>query len=122
MSKCVDERRSFMRLKDALLYTLKMRFVSTQGSASLAPIDALHESSFKHFLNRACWLAQKFLDKLHLTDGENLLLVKPLALGGQEFIQFHTAFDFAGQTAHSIRRFAVGEVHHRQDTASISCF
>ena len=103
-------------------HTLKMRFVSSQRSASLAPNDALHESSYKHFLDGVHRFAQKLLDKFHLTDGENLLVVKPLSLGGQEFIQFHTAFDFAGQTAHGILRFAVWEIHHRQYAASISCF
>lgn len=121
-SKCVDERRSFTQPKDALPYSQKMRFVSSQRSASLAPNDALHESSYKHFLDGVHRFAQILLDKFHLTDGENLLAVKPLALGGQEFIQFHTAFDFAGQTAHGILRFAVRKIHHRQDTASISCF
>ena len=121
-SKCVDERRSFTQLKDALPYILKMRFVSSQRSASSAPNDALHESSSKHFLDGVHWFTQILLDKFHLTDGENLLFVKPLALGGQEFIQFHTAFDFAGQTAHSILRFAIREIHHRQYAASISCF
>lgn len=111
--KCVDERRSFMRLKDALPCTLKMRFVSCQRSASLAPNDALHESSCKHFLDSVYRFAQILFDKFHLTDGENLLVVKSLALGGQERIQFHTAFDFAGQTAHGVLRFAVREIHHR---------
>lgn len=99
-----------------------MRFVSSQRSASSAPNDALHESSYKHFLNGVHRFAQILLDKFHLTDGENLLVVKPLALSGQEFIQFRTAFDFAGQTAHGILWFAVREIHHRQDAASISCF
>ena len=81
-SKCVDERRSFMQPKDALPYTLKMRFVSSQRSASLAPNDALHESSYKHFLDGVHRFAQILLDKFHLTDGENLLVIKPLALGG----------------------------------------
>lgn len=121
-SKCVDERRSFTQPKDALPYTLKMRFVSSQRSASLAPNDALHESSYKHFLDGVHWFTQILLDKFHLTDGENLLAVKHLAVGGQEFIQFRTAFDFAGQTAHGILRFAVREIHHRQYAASISCF
>ena len=122
LSKCVVECRSFMQPNKALLCTLTKRFISTYKSASLAPIKALHESSLKHIFNRACWFAQKFLNKFHLTDGENLLAVEVSALSVQEFIQFHAAFDFAGQTAHSIRRFAVGEIHHRQDTASISCF
>lgn len=120
--KCVVPCRRWTRPKDALPHTLKMRFVSSQRSASSAPNDALHESSYKHFLDGARRFAQILLDKFHLTDGENLLVVKPLALGGQERIQFRTAFDFAGQTAHGVGRFAVREIHHRQDAASISCF
>lgn len=120
--KCVVPCRRWTRPKDALRYTLKMRFVSSQRSASSVPNDALHESSYKHFLDGVNWFAQILLDKFHLTDGEDLLAVKALAVGGQERIQFHTAFDFAGQTAHGVGRFAVREIHHRQDAASISCF
>jgi len=73
LSKCVVECRSLEQPNDALLYTLMMRFISTYKSASLAPNDAHHESSLKHIFNRACWFAQKFLDKFHLTYGENRL-------------------------------------------------
>ncbi len=73
LSKCVVECRSLEQPNDALLCTLMMRIISTYKSASLAPNDAHHESSLKHIFNRACWFAQKFLDKFHLTYGENRL-------------------------------------------------
>ena len=71
LSKCVVECRSLEQPNDALLCTLMMRIISTYKSASLAPNDAHHESSLKHIFNRACWFAQKFLDKFHLLAGMN---------------------------------------------------